>query len=547
VSAFVETRSGTPRVLVLLKDSLGGKIGQLGLGFGLWDASKTCLATSPAPNEFCRTLCPRGCLCEADRQRLRDQVLDSGEPASLAASSGCVLLGVPIRRRLRIVGALICGYPAGDLLDDEELARLCDRAELDRRIVEEAHRNAARYTSANAEQMLAALTWMVEAEQSLAAARAEAQTLSANLSSTYEELSLVYRISGSMRVTQQPPEFLQTTCEDLREVMGVDAVVAIVYAHPPANEDDVLVLAGETPLSADEVRRFLAEHVEPRFENNQPILENHFVKGAEAVENFAAALLVTDEPIGVLAGLNKSGGDINSVDLKLIDSICSQLAVYFANHRLYADMEDLLMGVLHALTETIDAKDPYTCGHSQRVALISKRLAEMRGFSPLKVQEIYLAGLLHDIGKVGVSEATLRKEGRLTDEEYADMKRHPGLGGKILEGIRQLEPIMIAVRTHHERPDGRGYPNGLEGAEVPIEGRIVGLADSFDAMTSDRTYRKALPLETVIEEVRKHAGTQFDPELVDLLLSLDLRQFLAELRSAQTGSLPADIRKELQR
>lgn len=547
MSVLVETRTAAPGVLESLTDRLGPKVDDLGLALSVWDASGRCLASRPAPSEFCSALCSRECLCQGDRDRLRDEVLASGEPRSMPASPGCVLLGVPIRRRRRIIGALVCGYPARDLVDEEALARLCDEAHLDRQVIEESRRVSARYTSANAEQVLAALVWLVDAEQSLAAATAEARTLSANLSSTYEELSLVYRISGSMRITQQPPEFLQATCEDLREVMGVDAVVAIVYAHPPANEDDVLVIAGRTPLSRDQIREFLAEHVEPRFESNQPILENQFRQGGEAIENFAAALLVTDEPIGVLAGLNKTGGDINSVDLKLLDSIGNQLAVYFANHRLYAEMEDLLMGVLHALTATIDAKDPYTCGHSQRVALISKRLAEMSGFTPQKVRQIYLSGLLHDIGKVGVSESTLRKEGRLTDEEYADIKRHPGLGGKILEGIRQLEPIMLGVRTHHERLDGRGYPNGLEEAQVPIEGRIVGLADSFDAMTSDRTYRKALPLETVIGEIRKHAGTQFDPELVERLLSLDLAEFLAELRSAHTGSLPADIRKELQR
>jgi putative nucleotidyltransferase with HDIG domain len=203
---------------------------------------------------------------------------------------------------------------------------------------------------------------------------------------------------------------------------------------------------------------------------------------------------------------------------------------------LYADLQDLLMGVLHALTATIDAKDPYTCGHSQRVAMLSKLLAQRVGFPPAKVQELYLAGLLHDIGKIGVPEQVLCKEGRLTDEEYGSMKRHPSIGAKILQGIRQLDEVIVGILTHHERPDGKGYPQRLSGAQVPIEGRIVGLADVFDAMTSDRTYRKAMQLNVVLAEIRRCAGTQFDPLLVDLLMTFDFTKLMKDLH--QTSQTP---------
>lgn len=188
------------------------------------------------------------------------------------------------------------------------------------------------------------------------------------------------------------------------------------------------------------------------------------------------------------------------------------------------------MGVLHSLTESIDAKDPYTHGHSQRVAAISRRLAEELGFSADHVRHVYLAGLLHDIGKIGVRESILCKDGRLTDEEYGHIKEHPSIAAKILRRIRHLDPIVTGVLSHHERLDGKGYPQGLSGEAVPLEGRIIGLADSWDAMTSHRTYRRAKPIEEAAEELRRCAGTQFDPKLVEIFLSWDLPAYMAELQ-----------------
>jgi putative two-component system response regulator len=161
------------------------------------------------------------------------------------------------------------------------------------------------------------------------------------------------------------------------------------------------------------------------------------------------------------------------------------------------------------------------------VALISKRLAQAVGYEPDHVQWIYLCGLLHDIGKIGVPETVLRKAGKLTEQEYNDLKNHPVIGARILSGIRQLDQVIAGILTHHERPDGKGYPHGR--TDIPMEGLIVGLADAFDAMTSNRTYRAALPLAEVINEIRRCAGRQFHVDLVDKLLAMDLEQFMTEL------------------
>jgi putative nucleotidyltransferase with HDIG domain len=190
----------------------------------------------------------------------------------------------------------------------------------------------------------------------------------------------------------------------------------------------------------------------------------------------------------------------------------------------------LMMGLLHSLTSAVDAKDAYTCGHSERVALLSRHLAQQLGYSDHEVERIYMAGLLHDVGKIGVPEAVLQKPGKLTVEEFDQMKKHPEIGARILADIKQVKDILPGVLHHHERYDGRGYPSGLAGENIPAMGRILCLADCFDAMTSNRTYRKALPLEVALTEIRRCSGTQFDPAMTDAFLKTGSEGFRVLLR-----------------
>src|SRR5215204_3822211 len=200
---------------------------------------------------------------------------------------------------------------------------------------------------------------------------------------------------------------------------------------------------------------------------------------------------------------------------------------------LFEDVHGLMMGLLHSLTSAVDAKDAYTCGHSERVALVSRHLAQQMGLSEKDVEQIYMAGLLHDVGKIGVPEAVLQKTGKLTPEEFEQMKRHPQIGARILQDIKQVREIVPGVRHHHELYDGKGYPVGLAGEKIPLMGRIICLADCFDAMTSNRTYRKALPLEVALTEIRRCSGTQFDPALTDAFLRTECETFRELLKDHQ--------------
>ena len=184
------------------------------------------------------------------------------------------------------------------------------------------------------------------------------------------------------------------------------------------------------------------------------------------------------------------------------------------------EIRKLLVQSMNTLSNAVDAKDYYTNGHSIRVAEYSRLLAQRLGLSKDRQEEIYYAGLLHDIGKIRVPDSIIKKEGKLTDEEYEYIKLHPVSGYHILKEISASSDIAIGAKYHHERYDGKGYPNGLEGENIPEIARILGVADAYDAMSSNRCYRKALPQDVVRAEMVKGRGTQFDPNIADIMLDI---------------------------
>lgn len=183
-------------------------------------------------------------------------------------------------------------------------------------------------------------------------------------------------------------------------------------------------------------------------------------------------------------------------------------------------VERMSIQMVRTLANTIDAKDSYTNGHSTRVARYSVMIAERMGYEGNKLELLEYAALLHDIGKIGIPNEIINKPSRLTDEEYEIIKTHPGIGGKILEEITEIPDIAIGARYHHERFDGRGYPDKLNGLDIPEIARIIGVADAYDAMTSNRSYRELLSQEIVRAEINKGKGTQFDPEIAEVMLTL---------------------------
>ena len=183
-------------------------------------------------------------------------------------------------------------------------------------------------------------------------------------------------------------------------------------------------------------------------------------------------------------------------------------------------LERMVMQTVKALSDAIDAKDTYTNGHSARVADYSREIARRARLSQTIQNDIYTMGLLHDVGKIGIPNSIINKPSKLTDEEYDVIKNHPILGEKILKNITEFPKLLTGARWHHERYDGKGYPDGIAGEEIPMEARIIAIADSYDAMTSERSYRGALPQAVVRDEVEKGKGTQFDPAFAEIMISM---------------------------
>jgi putative nucleotidyltransferase with HDIG domain len=185
-----------------------------------------------------------------------------------------------------------------------------------------------------------------------------------------------------------------------------------------------------------------------------------------------------------------------------------------------SESEAAYLGVIGALATALDARDPYTAGHSQRVADLSVAIGRQMQLPNADIETLRLGALLHDIGKIGVSDAVLRKPGTLTPEEFEQIKLHPTLGARILRPLKFLDAQLAIVELHHERPDGRGYPHGLKGDEIPLFARIVHVADAFDAMTSARAYRAARPVAAAVAELWRLIGVDFDPQVVQAMAAL---------------------------
>ena len=231
-------------------------------------------------------------------------------------------------------------------------------------------------------------------------------------------------------------------------------------------------------------------------------------------------IVVHDEVGAVLSLGSRRVGAFTPDDLATAERVAAQIGVALENARLVEDMEELFIGTVKTLSAAIDAKSPWTKGHSERVTEYALWIGGAIGLNEREMKALSLAGLLHDIGKIGTYESLLDKPERLTPEEYEIVKAHPAKGAEILAPIKQLKEVVPGVRSHHERWDGTGYPDGLAGEAIPLFGRILAVADTYDSITADRPYRKSPGQAWAVEEIRRCAGTQFDPKIADTFVGL---------------------------
>ena len=265
-------------------------------------------------------------------------------------------------------------------------------------------------------------------------------------------------------------------------------------------------------LNDDSIRERLSEG--PLIEHGADTAALFSVACEPAAASVAAASLrVRNETVGWLVVVSQTVDvRFDEGQRKLLSMIANRAAAAIENARLYQNLQATFQQTIQSLARTIDKMDHYTAGHSERVARYSVLLAQWLGMSPEEIEQVRQAALMHDIGKIGCV-MNLNKTGKLTDGEYETFKQHPGYGRDILEPVKFLEPVIPGVHLHHERWDGHGYPLGLDGSNIPLIARIISVADTYDAMTSNRAYRRAMPHEVSVGEIFRCRRSQFDPDI----------------------------------
>ena len=454
---------------------------------------------------------------------------------------GVAVAAFPHVEKRQLQGVIVLAAKGGTFALGEDVLRACSTLGLDGLWLFKQAEELPGYGEEAIRRQGRLLAGTLRDQVRLTGLENELHSLSGELTNTYEELSLIYQVSSGMKINRRASDFFRQACLDVAEVMNVRGMGFSLNADISNRPDPALY--GPLPMPQPDVARVAEELTAMLWELKGPLLINDLAAdrtfgwlSAHARQLLAVPLQRQDQVLGCLFAMDKQDGEFDSVDTKLLNSIANESAIYLENAMLFEDVHGLMMGLLHSLTSAVDAKDAYTCGHSERVALVSRHLAQQMGLSEKDVEQIYMAGLLHDVGKIGVPEAVLQKTGKLTPEEFEQMKRHPQIGARILQDIKQVREIVPGVLHHHERYDGKGYPTGLAGEKIPLMGRIICLADCFDAMTSNRTYRKALPLEVALTEIRRCSGTQFDPRLTAYFLLTGPEGFRELLRDHQHKS-----------
>ena len=321
-------------------------------------------------------------------------------------------------------------------------------------------------------------------------------------------------IDEVMKLILDKTSVLMTTDKVLILLLDRDKMVLSIYRSLGFDEDELKVRSFRDVRLFDHciVRRGKALDIEDVIQekdyrelpNAMPVLLNMFFAPLEIKGNVLGLLGVLD---------NKE--NVSEINLEVFCALGSQAAVAIENASLYKRLSDGFLHTAESMAVAIDSRDPYTGGHTRRVEDYSVRLADHLNLSKQEKEELRLAAILHDIGKIGIDDAILRKGGALSEKEELMMKGHPEIGARILGSVEEMRNVIPGVRYHHERFDGKGYPEGLKGEEIPLYARIISIADAYDALTTDRPYKKAVDKDAALEEIAKDKSLRFDPFIVD--------------------------------
>ncbi|RMG41915.1 MAG: HD-GYP domain-containing protein [Planctomycetota bacterium] len=361
------------------------------------------------------------------------------------------------------------------------------------------------------------LTWQQrQHHERFEAAEMEIAELADRIERMFEEISLLHALARNLHLSCAPVDLAELALERISALIHCGGVAA--YLQDRSGETRLLT-RGCLPFDEEGFVRFVEQFSGHNWQ--RPLVRNNVAdtllgRDFAGLDNFVLAEIAEgSHRTGWLLICNlQNGREFGTIEASLLNSVATILGVHARNIDLYQEHEELLVSFVRSMVSTLDAKDPYTRGHSQRVAAVARRIAVELGLPPEDVNNVWLSGLLHDIGKIGVDDRVLRKPGRLTPQEFEHVKKHPEIGYQILKGLTNLRATLPGVRHHHERFDGSGYPDGLAGEEIPFLARILAVADAFDAMCSDRPYRRGMAIEQVEAIFRQDRGAYWDPRVI---------------------------------
>jgi len=355
-----------------------------------------------------------------------------------------------------------------------------------------------------------------------------------------ERLSILYDISRTASSITLLKNRLGTIAGKISEAMNGSSVILWLFDEERGEMERTAMSGGGFPDDLPDVLKIeegdfseILRLKEVRIIKDTAEIRDAVLAGiAAGLESQSLAIVplcFEDRVIGVFTVFFRNRAAGSDDDISMLVAVADQTAVTIKNSELYENQQRLFRETIEALATAIDSRDHYTGGHSYMVTQYALAVAKEMGFEGERLELVRVAGLLHDIGKIGISDAILNKPGKLTDEEMGVIKAHPILGRMIIESIEALKPAARIVYHHHEHYDGSGYPEGIKGEDIPLESRILQVADIFHALTSDRIYRKAMPFEKAISIIREETGTNIDPEIGKVFLRLiEDKNFLVE-------------------
>jgi len=402
-------------------------------------------------------------------------------------------------------------------------------------------------SSPNPETLINAFRLIADRTAAVADAQEANAELADSLSKAFDRADVTMAVAAAQRSVSRPDRFVIAACEEVRSTIGFEwtGIIFERAATIPASLAETTLFSVEPswePHDAEQAALALAESTDAS--DGPWVARYETPDGDRTGVGLIQPFEIEHRTAGVLVGgwSNDNTMSLNSYHLSLAESVCAFLGPFMENLLLHERDRGRFFATLEALSSTLDAKDPYTRGHSERVAQLALRLGKALKVSARELEHLEIAGRLHDVGKIGVPEAILLKPARLTDAEFDEIKRHPSIGYEILKGVPGLEPILPGVLHHHERWDGNGYPAGLHSKEIPFQARILAVADTFDAMSSKRSYRDSVPRDIVLKVIDENRGTQFDPTVAEAFLSLDISWYDAALNKTLRSAAPSDRR-----